>query len=248
MALILQCPSCQRKLRVMDDLVGKAVRCPSCAAEFQAAGAADGVGTPADGQPESQPKTADALDRPPQTGAPGESKALSKPKTPARYECPTCGKLFHKPTNFCPRCGEEFADEEEEIAGARRPRVRRDCEPHRGTLVLVFGILSLVIGLVGLFFGIAAWVMGSADLRKMRQGAMDPEGKGTTQAGYVCGIIGTIWQSLIFLFCIGYIALFGVMMSAMNKGNLGPPRPPRTVPPAPAPQPPGNNQLDDSDD
>ncbi|MAY76020.1 MAG: hypothetical protein CMJ31_15150 [Phycisphaerae bacterium] len=72
--------------------------------------------------------------------------------------------------------------------------------PHRGALVLVFGILSLVCcGPLG----IAAWIMGHNDLAKIKTGRMDPEGKGTTQAGLICGIVGTC------LFGIG--ALIGVI-------------------------------------
>ena len=60
---------------------------------------------------------------------------------------------------------------------------------HRGTLILVLGILSLVVCSP---LGIAAWVMGSGDLKQMDAGTMDPSGRGNTQAGKICGIIGTI--------------------------------------------------------
>ena len=73
----------------------------------------------------------------------------------------------------------------------RRRRVR--LEPHRGGTVLTLGILGLVICLI---CGIIAWVMGAGDLRKMREGRMDRSGQGTTQAGMICGIIGTILGAL----------------------------------------------------
>lgn len=47
-------------------------------------------------------------------------------------------------------------------------------KPHRGNLILVFGILSFG---VCPFFGIAAWVMGNTDLRAMADGIMDPSGR-----------------------------------------------------------------------
>jgi len=62
--------------------------------------------------------------------------------------------------------------------------------PHRGVLVLVFGIVGIVCCLI---FGIIAWVMGSSDLREMDAGRMDPSGRGLTQAGKICGIISVIW-------------------------------------------------------
>jgi hypothetical protein len=74
-------------------------------------------------------------------------------------------------------------------------------KPHRGTLILVLGILGLVIcGPLG----IAAWIMGSGDLKEMDAGTMDPSGRGNTQAGKIRGIIGTVL--LIIGLCIG--ALF----------------------------------------
>lgn len=60
---------------------------------------------------------------------------------------------------------------------------------HRGTLILVLGILSLVVCAP---LGIAAWIMGANDLKEMTAGTMDASGRSLTQAGKICGIIGTI--------------------------------------------------------
>ena len=61
--------------------------------------------------------------------------------------------------------------------------------PHRGVLILVLGILGIVCCFI---CGIVAWVMGNNDLKEMAAGAMDPEGRGLTQAGKICGIIGVV--------------------------------------------------------
>src|SRR4051812_44771126 len=61
--------------------------------------------------------------------------------------------------------------------------------PHRGSLILVLGLISMM-GMPPL--GIFAWVMGSNDLHKIRSGIMDPSGESITQAGYICGIIGSV--------------------------------------------------------
>jgi len=82
-------------------------------------------------------------------------------------------------------------------------------QPHRGVLILVFGILSFVICP---FFGIAAWVMGNADLREMAVGGMDPSGRDLTQAGRICGIVGTILvliPMVIIIFAAIGMVLFG---------------------------------------
>ena len=103
----------------------------------------------------------------------------------------------------------------------RRELPRRDSEPHRGSLILVLGIISLVfvflsmcygLGvLVGLPLGITAWVLGNGDLRKIKNNEMDPEGLGMTQAGWICGIIGTILHSLVLLTCGGFITFILLM-------------------------------------
>ena len=61
--------------------------------------------------------------------------------------------------------------------------------PHRGTMILVFGILGLVVCVI---FGIVAWVMGRNDLREMAAGRMDRSGEGLTKAGKICGMISVI--------------------------------------------------------
>jgi len=82
----------------------------------------------------------------------------------------------------------------------------RPLEPHRGTLILVLGILSLVC--CGLFTGIPAWILGSGDLKKINAGLMDPAGKGLTNAGFITGIIGTCLSGLAIIINI-IVALAG---------------------------------------
>ena len=60
--------------------------------------------------------------------------------------------------------------------------------PHRGVVILVFGILGLVFCQL---FGVAAWVMGNQDLREMDAGWMDSSGRDLTNAGRICGMIAT---------------------------------------------------------
>jgi hypothetical protein len=62
-------------------------------------------------------------------------------------------------------------------------------KPHRGVVVLVLGMLGIVVCFI---CGIIAWVMGNNDLREMAAGTMDPSGRGMTQAGKICGMIGVI--------------------------------------------------------
>jgi hypothetical protein len=79
-------------------------------------------------------------------------------------------------------------------------------QPHRGTMILVFGILGLVICMP---LGIVAWVMGNTDLKAMDAGTMDPEGRGITHAGKIIGMIATILAiiGIVLWFVIFAIAL-----------------------------------------
>lgn len=77
-------------------------------------------------------------------------------------------------------------------------------KPHRGVLVLVLGILGLVLCFP---CGIAAWILGSGDLRQIDAGTMDPTGRGLTHAGKVLGIISTLLTILGILIWFGLLAL-----------------------------------------
>lgn len=75
-------------------------------------------------------------------------------------------------------------------------------KPHRGTLILILGILGLVM--CGIFTGIPAWIMGKNDLKAMAAGDMDPAGQSLTNVGKILGIISV---ALSALFVVGGIAM-----------------------------------------
>jgi hypothetical protein len=86
-------------------------------------------------------------------------------------------------------------------------------KPHRGTLILVLGILGLVVcGPLG----IAAWIMGNGDLKQIDAGAMDPTGRSTTNAGRICGIIATILFALYIV--VGFL-VFGLGILGAVAGS-----------------------------
>jgi hypothetical protein len=141
-----------------------------------------------------------------------------------RVQCPTCQSIFiaevaserpPAPTRPAdapgpPPLRAQASAEYEEVDDYdyRRPR-RRWLQPHRGTMILVLGILSLVFTCFPL--GIAAWVMGNTDLAAIRRGEMDPTGEGTTQAGRILGIISTV---LAIVGCVGYMLMGFLMIGA----------------------------------
>jgi uncharacterized membrane protein len=83
-------------------------------------------------------------------------------------------------------------------------------KPHRGTLVLVLGILGLIICAP---LAIVAWILGANDIKEMDAGTMDPAGRGTTNVGKILGIIGTILMIISIVVGILLVAL-GVVGAA----------------------------------
>lgn len=82
-------------------------------------------------------------------------------------------------------------------------------EPHRGSLILVFGILALVV--CGIVFGLIAWVMGKSDLEQMKAGTMDRQGESLTQVGKILGIVGLVKDLIaILLFILIFIGSFAL--------------------------------------
>jgi uncharacterized membrane protein len=80
-------------------------------------------------------------------------------------------------------------------------------------LILVLGILGLIIcGPLA----IVAWVMGSGDLKQIDAGTMDPSGRGTTQAGKIIGIIGTI-LFIISIIAVGICFMFGLGAALLSQ-------------------------------
>jgi hypothetical protein len=117
-----------------------------------------------------------------------------------------------------PRLGRFFREEVEDERHAWRlvPGVRRDCEPHRGRWITLAGNVSVLLatlalptcGLAAVLaipLGITAWVMGQADLARMRSGDMDPEGWRLTHTGRETGLVGALVAGLVVA---GYVLLW----------------------------------------
>lgn len=135
-------------------------------------------------------------------------------------KCPICGEAFVAGGSIssvppAPPAPPPAWQGEEYAAKPLRRRAYRDAEdeeppydqpmePHRGSTVLVLGILSLVI--CGPILGPIAWVMGNQDLDKMRRGVMQREGEGITRAGQVCGIIATIYSIVVVVLVLLFVA------------------------------------------
>jgi len=249
MATQVACPSCSRTLRVPDELLGGAVQCPTCGTTFDAAIPP----APVSELPPLQLSLDDDEGRPAQSIPKVPAYRLvqlppgpAPPPRPADARdaelrpCPFCRELIRRKVRRCPYCDEILRDaddrSEERLASLG---VRRDCEPHRGRLILTLGIISLVslaiVPPLGLVLGIIPWILGRRDIRKMRAGLMDPEGRGQTESGVACGVVSTILGGLCGVFLGGIIGFS--LLEDIGRRRPRPTQPTAPWGPGPAPAP-----------
>jgi hypothetical protein len=81
-------------------------------------------------------------------------------------------------------------------------------KPHRGALILAFGILGLVVCQL---FGVAAWVMADNDLKEMNRGYMDPSGRDLTKTGRILGMVAT-GLMVTSLIIVAFFILIPILM------------------------------------
>ena len=106
-------------------------------------------------------------------------------------------------------------DESDERPWERKGQVRRDAEPHRGTMLLVFATVSVVCGylscclvvpsFVGLTFAVVVFLFSTRDLGRMRAGLMDPKGFGLTDMANSRSSIGLILNGLVVVYFVAFI-------------------------------------------
>jgi hypothetical protein len=85
----------------------------------------------------------------------------------------------------------------------------------KATTSLILGILSIV--LCGLVTGIPAIVLGRQARREIRDSNGALGGDGLAQAGFVTGIIGTVWTGLVTLFVLGVFVLGSVVSTSFEE-------------------------------
>jgi len=240
MAIESECEGCGVQLRVADEHAGRQARCPQCGVLYtvpQKSSAPQPNAAP----PNAEPPTAQPLDTSPessdghdadstdgwyvqtpegQTYGPVDKDALDRWTTEGRvnaqcklrkpgsqswqsavYIYPQLGVSHDRPDN--PFQDNPYSSPKTKGTGYR--------QPHRGAMVLVFGILGF---LVCILLSPIAWIMGRNDLKSMDAGVMDPEGRTLTQVGMILGIInscllmgGLAFGLLWLLFAIGFGAM-----------------------------------------
>lgn len=161
-----------------------------------------------------------------------------------KVECPACNASIRVPLGAvgtkaaCPGCGQRILipDQRNKTMLARLPgevsistapmqpivadlveqSEDRPLEPHRGTAILVMGIMSLFI--LPFIFGPITWLWAKEDLRKMKLGRMDLEGKGNTEAGRLMAIIATILGMIMVGLTVLYCTGIWLLMASTRAG------------------------------
>jgi hypothetical protein len=235
MPIETNCPGCSKKLRVGDEHAGKKARCPLCSTIYIVGGAAQAATpTPPAGDPfpsmPATPGTSSAAQ--PSTPAgwymQAENGQVYGPVSRAELDnwfrdgrvtvsCKfrsgegawqSAASVFPALNvgNSSTSSSNPFSSPAASVSSTSSSY----SVPHRGAIILTLALLGWFFPCP--IFCVAAWLMGSADLREIDSGRMDPSGRGLTQAGQIIGIVlSVLWGLGAFgMFCIlGLGAGFG---------------------------------------
>ena len=138
-------------------------------------------------------------------------------------KCPTCGATFLPNGGAAP--APELAAAPAEAAGQPPQGASQDLSyapvrpaayaPHRGMMILIFGILGLVVCNI---FAPIAWILGNGDMKEIRAGRMDPEGESLTNVGRILGIVGTI-LTVLSLCVVGVVGVVAIVTILAKGGH-----------------------------
>jgi hypothetical protein len=205
MANVVVCPTCARKLRLPDDLLGQEVRCPGCKKIFPTEAHSATRSTRDEDDDEDRAELdddSDETDRPSRRG-----RSIRRNQLPHRG-----GLLLTLGISSI-------------VAGV----ISVPAEFGLGlcTLCCPLGVFAMaaagVIMLIGLGCGIPAVFMAQSDLRMMGEGTRDPDGRGATRAGWICAIIGIVLNVLSIVVSVVLIVVYGTAL--FTAAATAPPTP-----------------------
>jgi hypothetical protein len=214
MAIETICKVCAKKLRVGDEFAGRKARCPHCKTVYTVpdvpSGGDEVALTPATEQWRVRtqdgaiygPVSKSELDQWVQEGRVADTSELQQVGTSSWAAATAIYPTLRRGAAGA-QASNPFGDQASvptsvanPYASPSTPHRSRAVAPHRGGMILTFGILGFLCCQI---FSIAAWVMGHNDLQEIRAGRMDPQGQGLTQAGMIIGIIGTVLMIIAIL-------------------------------------------------
>lgn len=204
MPVAIRCSGCRQMLQVREVDLGKMVRCPSCGQAFSPRLDANATLAPS-AMPDFE---LSRDDQPAHTESRLESDRSESPRQPqGRRLLESEGDTYAVELDADAAAPPRGRDADR-VSRRRRRRISRseeeddDVQPHRGVLILVLGILSIVLScipLAGWILGGVSMAMGSHDEKLMEARAMDRSGRAMTKAGLITGIIGVFLATVWFI-------------------------------------------------
>jgi predicted Zn finger-like uncharacterized protein len=194
MPIVVQCPSCDRRLKVPDHLLGKSVRCPTCQTTFQATEADEPAG-PEAGAEEAPPEK------------PARRRAAPPPDDGVEERPSRSGRRRARPVDEEEEDqdrdnGEE--EEDEERPRRRRQRGRRRRGSDAAAAVAAPAIALMITAGVGIGFSVLALILNLLGVSFMaangggpggRPGNPDPAGNAVTNV--IGAIVGICWGGIV---------------------------------------------------
>jgi len=208
MTTIIQCSACQRRLKVPENVVGKAVKCPICGAQFTAT-AAEGDSAP----PPLPPADDEGIQR------------EAPPLPPAKTTLPPLSRRKPEPPDddeASPRRSRRYDEDDDDDDRPRRRRIALD-RPVTG-LVLPPAICLLVTGILGVLANCFQTVIALTRpdlLQNNPFGAAAPPWASAVSGVLFSGVaIGTIAGSITMMKTRLYgLSMVGAVLGMINIGN-----------------------------
>jgi hypothetical protein len=195
MTAIVSCPECDKKFKARDDVKGKKMRCPACAAVFIVEelkideGSRPPVPKPAAKAPAAAPAPA-ATAAPPPAPAPGpvfdDNEETDNPygvgHLDIRPRCPNCAnEMENEDANICLFCGYNTLTRAMGVTKKVVAHTHTDRFAHLmpgiaaavGMLVIILGNVAFVIGLPAATPGSAFWSWFTNEAAKLWTTLMD---------------------------------------------------------------------------
>jgi hypothetical protein len=146
-------------------------------------------------QPDQPTQPEQPQDRPPGGPTPGPGQPPGYGGSPSHGPPPAYGQPGYGPP-----------------PGYGQPGYGGTREHPQGTLILVFGIMSLVLGFscgIGFLLGPVAWIMGNNALTDIDAAPSMYSNRSSVQAGRICGIVSTAFLILGLVAVVLIIAAAG---------------------------------------
>lgn len=199
MPAALPCPHCQQEVLVQDEYLGRLMSCPRCQQTFTVPAI---LALPEPSRSTIPPPAAETAPLLELTPEQGPKKSLP-PSDPASFQM-QAERSAQRASTFLTAAettrGRHEPERSLEKQPQRRLRLQTQLEPHRGVLILILGLTTILLTgcppLAWILAG-APLIMSRADLIKMAVGRMDAAGRGLTQAGRALAMTGLVLSTLV---------------------------------------------------